>query len=731
MTSEQWFWEKDNYLHDIYNNNNISDPQSTEFEVLSQWVEALDPNDSRYTTNTITLIINRIPLEDPICRDKMKDLIAKKGLLAKKDFNQIRSKREKFSYSNKELNSKKKGKKEEEEMLINSSEIANDILHKIKIYSPKEYKKSILVYRKGSFKEEPMDYLDRAILRYFKLFGFDKEEDSKQLTKLKTVKHYIREETYCSIKEFDSYIDFFNIKNGILDISDLDNITLLDHDPKYKMMIQIPLIYDPNAKCEKIEDTFEFVLGNKDQANRIYESIGDALTGKPDKYQKFDIFIGEGDNGKSTLLNVIREFLGIENCSETSLQDLSTNDHAKADLENKLANFFPDLPSKYIKDVSTIKLLTGDPYFRVNRKFIQSYNAPNHCKNYFSCNKLPILSETTKAMYRRINLFACNNVITKERRDPDILKKLTTKEELSGLLNLALEGLRRLRERKGYDKKYSENIEEQYERLSNPLLIFIENYLDFNPKDWDFTIEKERLLDVVNIWLKRINQDPIKASNSLTRQLNRIRDYKIETKDCQIDGIKKHYYIHVQFNEKAIREFKLDNLELIDDFDFEDPNDINSRLGIKKESKPKDLKDFSNDLPEIEEKEEILIPLEVITPTKEYEEEESIEDYSISSEEALQLESVPKFEEEPQNTPIEVKKEIIKLSNIETTIYESAKIILDMNGNYMDKPTLKASLVDEGYRNNDIMNILDDKTLFIENEREGIITYNEEIEVLS
>ena len=44
-------------------------------------------------------------------------------------------------------------------------------------------------------------------------------------------------------------------------------------------------------------------------------------------------------------------------------------------------------------------------------------------------------------------VFEFNKVFTEENADPNIIEKLTTEDELSGLLNWSLEGLNRLIER--------------------------------------------------------------------------------------------------------------------------------------------------------------------------------------------------------------------------------------------------------------------------------------------
>jgi len=68
---------------------------------------------------------------------------------------------------------------------------------------------------------------------------------------------------------------------------------------------------------------------------------------------------------------------------------------------------------------------------------------------------------------------------------PHLLEKLTTKEELSGLLNWALEGLHRLLRTRGFSKNISpEETKELYELYSNPYASFMTTCLFFIKEDY-------------------------------------------------------------------------------------------------------------------------------------------------------------------------------------------------------------------------------------------------------
>jgi len=64
---------------------------------------------------------------------------------------------------------------------------------------------------------------------------------------------------------------------------------------------------------------------------------------------------------------------------------------------------------------------------------------------------------------------------------------------------------------------------------------------------------------VFNEFLKKNGQPEIKGTNSLTRMINRLKDYgaKIKTRNYQNDGERIHVYSGIKFRENAYLDFNL------------------------------------------------------------------------------------------------------------------------------------------------------------------------------
>ena len=108
----------------------------------------------------------------------------------------------------------------------------------------------------------------------------------------------------------------------------------------------------------------------------------------------------------------------------------------------------------------------------VERKGRDPFEFTPFAKLIFSCNEIPELPDNTFATWRRLILLEFENIF-EENRDVNLIDKLTTDEEISGLLNLALQNLRQLIRDNEFDyTKDIETVRKMYEENSNTMTQF-------------------------------------------------------------------------------------------------------------------------------------------------------------------------------------------------------------------------------------------------------------------
>lgn len=273
-------------------------------------------------------------------------------------------------------------------------------------------------------------------------------------------------------------------ENGILDVSKRE---LRQFSPSYFITTKIPVRYNPELDCPAIKKFLKEVLGKK-QIPVFQELLGYTLYRRM-IFHKAGLFVGSGANGKSTTLELVKAFLGKDNCSALTIQDICNNRFSLAVMFGKLANICADLPSNKMEHTGKFKQASGGDTVNAEVKNKMPFPFVNTAKLLFSCNRIPPIAEMEDcyAFFRRWIILEFNNVFDGKKADKHQLEKLTTPEELSGFLNFALDGLKRLL--KNNDFSINETVEQmrkQYVKRSDSVKAFVEENIEVTAEfsDW-------------------------------------------------------------------------------------------------------------------------------------------------------------------------------------------------------------------------------------------------------
>jgi len=263
---------------------------------------------------------------------------------------------------------------------------------------------------------------------------------------------------------------YVNLMNGIIDVTTGE---WKAHAPEAVFFRQLPFAYNPKAECPLIDLFIEEVFTSAD-VELAYEMIAYTLIpGYP--IQKAFALVGGGSNGKSTYLGLVKAFLGSENVSAVSLQDLDADRFSGASLYQKRANICADLPSRGLTRTSTFKALTGGDRIRVQFKHANSFDFENSAKLFFSMNQVPLTEDDSDAFYRRWVIVDFPNQFEGPRLDLNKLAKITHPSELAGLFNRCLKAIPGLLESKTFCRAGStEETRLKYRKLSDSVFSFLE-----------------------------------------------------------------------------------------------------------------------------------------------------------------------------------------------------------------------------------------------------------------
>ena len=295
------------------------------------------------------------------------------------------------------------------------------------------------------------------------------------------------------------------------------------HKPINYARNKLPVKYNPEATCPRFQEFLKQVL--PENTHFIQEWIGYHLI-KDYRYQRCVVLLGDGDNGKSTLLNTITALLGPQNISTENLYRLTTNRFSPAELHGKLANISADIGPDELRHTGTIKMLTGGDWITAERKNRDPFPYRNYAKLTFSCNQLPKTPDETHAFFKRFIVLTLDRQIPKHEQDPQLQDKLTTESELSGILNWALTGLKRCLERGTLaEPGDAATRKELYLAMSDPVTGFINTHITEDPECFEV---KQDLVNAFTQYCKTRGFIPV-SDRKFYEQLRKtlfLKDYK-------------------------------------------------------------------------------------------------------------------------------------------------------------------------------------------------------------
>jgi putative DNA primase/helicase len=304
--------------------------------------------------------------------------------------------------------------------------------------------------------------------------------------------------------------DRVNCLNGIVGLDG----RLEAHSPTFLSPIQINAAFDPAAECPAIDKFLGEVLA-PDLGELIYELVGYLVV--PDQsLQMAMMFLGEGANGKSTLLNLITDLLGRRNVSSVALHRLDEDRFSVAELEGKLANVFADLDARALNASSMFKSITGGDAVTGERKYANAFQFTPYARLLFSANEPPPTPDSSDAFYRRWAIVPFERRFDPGKADRQLGRRLSTPQELSGLLNHGLCRLEGLRERGAFiATDTGAKAKERFRVDSDSVAGFIEDACE---RGADCRVAKARLYSAYKEWCIDSSRKP-RGKQKFNRQV--------------------------------------------------------------------------------------------------------------------------------------------------------------------------------------------------------------------
>ena len=350
---------------------------------------------------------------------------------------------------------------------------------------------------------------------------------------------YIRIKTHLNSADIKISPYVINLKNTRLDIR---TGKCLEFTPDVIEFDRIPVVYDPSAYCADLDKMLNRVfLGDREVINLFEEMVGYCLL-KTARYQKAFILIGSGSNGKSTVLDLIEEFLGPRNYVSLPLEKV-TDRFNMAELENRLANIGDDIDNVTIRDSGTLKKMISGESITVERKGERPFKLRPYATHIYSANAIPRSFDKSEGFYRRWLLVPFNAKFTAEDPDydPMIYDKITSDTALSYLLNIGLRGAARLIKRGRFTEPQSVKDALDHYRTDNSTTL---SWIEDKGLDADYFLDNstDKCYGDFTDWCKLsgIKSGNITGKKTFNREI--VTKYDFEDKPRQ-KGDGKRYFI--------------------------------------------------------------------------------------------------------------------------------------------------------------------------------------------
>ena len=264
------------------------------------------------------------------------------------------------------------------------------------------------------------------------------------------------------------YIPFnngiYNINTGVLE----------DFRPDVIVKNKIPFNYNYDAYNETMDSMLDRVSCHDDSIRDLLEEVAGYCFYRRNELRKAFIFIGDKANGKSTYLDCLSYMVGEENRTALDLKELGDR-FRTAELFGKLICAGDDIGDEFIPNPAVFKkIVSGDPIV-VERKGQNPFTLYNYAKPIFSANNIPRIKDKTGAVLDRLVIVPFNASFSKNDPDydPYIKYKLRSESAMEYLIQLALDGLKRVLTNNGFTICSAVQAElDEYSEQNNPIIGF-------------------------------------------------------------------------------------------------------------------------------------------------------------------------------------------------------------------------------------------------------------------
>lgn len=306
------------------------------------------------------------------------------------------------------------------------------------------------VFENTHWKTMPIHLLKKRILEVIESSSFSKQGNKASLINNVVELLSAKQASDHDLLRFsDEPLPIINCQNGELWIQRDGSVDLKPHSPKSYQRHVLNVVFDPKAKCPIYNQTLNEIFSNSTMPKALIRHWHE-LTGyiiQPSRtIPSIVILYGEGSNGKTKVLETISKLLGKGQVMASKIGELEKNRFLVGSLLGKSLLVDDDvqagtrLQDGELKKLSEAKTLTGE------NKYGPPFDFVCRAIPFMLCNNLLSLGDISHGMIRRLMIIPFDRCFSEVEIDRTLFPKIW-ESELSGILNLALNGMKRVKDR--------------------------------------------------------------------------------------------------------------------------------------------------------------------------------------------------------------------------------------------------------------------------------------------
>ena len=363
-------------------------------------------------------------------------------------------------------------KKGQVEYTFNPDKAADAIINTYNLVATPDEK--IWIYENGYYKDNGKVIIDKILDRVAgKLYTINVSKETQKKVFLRSMEEY---------DIFDQNPYLLCVRNGVIDLLTGD---FLEHSPGYYLTSAAPVEYDPSKRPTEFIKFLEGACTNDDDRLTLIDWI--VACACLTEFEYILYLTGHGSNGKHVYEALLQAFFGSDATEAISLEELMNSRFAMGYLRRaRICISSETNPDKTKTEL--IKKISGNDWISSDVKNKDRARFKAYTQLIFDSNSMPIFEDTSYGFARRFTRVVMPYKFVdhpdaedplQKKADRHLLEKLTTDQELSGILNLIIIRAKEIALDRRIHRK--DDSFERYEEQSYSVSDFMEKFIQFDP----------------------------------------------------------------------------------------------------------------------------------------------------------------------------------------------------------------------------------------------------------